>query len=86
MLSYDPDDHTIFMCVEICTYDTYLTICLKSNFIRIDPKTNGIHSCTLILFYKQHMIKETSWTFLYFIWSLLIFFGLVFERKFIVVA
>ena len=28
---------------------------------------------TLILFYKQHMIKKTSWTFLDFIQSLLIF-------------
>ena len=29
--------------------------------------------CTLVLFYKQHMIKKTSWTFLDFIQSLLIF-------------
>ena len=46
MLSYDPDDHTTFMCVEICTYDTYLTIYFKLNdikdFIRINPKTNVI--------------------------------------------
>ena len=28
---------------------------------------------TLILFYKEHMIKKTSWTFLDFIQSLLIF-------------
>ena len=34
-------------------------------------KTEGIS--TLILFYKQHMIKKTSWTFLDFIQSLLIF-------------
>ena len=38
MLSYDPDDHTRFMCVEICTYDTYLTICLNQiSFVSI-PK------------------------------------------------
>ena len=28
---------------------------------------------TLVLFYKQHMIKKTSWTFLDFVQSLLIF-------------
>ena len=28
---------------------------------------------TLVMFYKQHMIKKTSWTFLDFIQSLLIF-------------
>ena len=33
----------------------------------------GFFSATLIMFYKQHMIKKTSWTLLDFIQSLLIF-------------
>jgi hypothetical protein len=42
---------------------------------------------TLVLFYKQHMIKKVSWTFLDFIQSLLIFVAyLVLLRKCIVVA
>ncbi len=36
------------------------------------PQTSS-GKVTHILFYKQHMIKKTSWTFLDFIQSLLIF-------------
>ena len=34
---------------------------------------NYLRIHTLIMFYKQHMIKKTSWTLLDFIQSLLIF-------------
>ena len=43
---------------------------IKQNIVQLNVSSN-IH--TLILFYKQHMIKNTSWTFFDFIQPLLIF-------------
>ena len=43
-----------------------------STFLIMRPLISA-HYNTLILFYKQHMIKKTSWTILDFIQSLLIF-------------
>ena len=39
---------------------------IKQNIVQLNASS-------LILFYKQHMIKNTSWTFLDFIQPLLIF-------------
>ena len=46
---------------------------LICNFLYVNAYVVSSNIPTLILFYKQHMIKETSWSFLDFIQSLLIF-------------
>ena len=66
---------SIYICIDfISFFDVHSNVHLR-------PLTKGrssygplaYFSDTLVLFYKQHMIKKTSWTFLDFIQSLLIF-------------
>ena len=55
-------------------------------FLYIFDKTQNNDLFTLILFYKQHMVQKTSWTFFDFTQSLLIFSCLILARKCIVLA
>ena len=71
--------------IVVCEGIVSLTLCWRHLRLVTSKILNFDETCTLILFYKQHMIKKTSWTFLDFIQSLLIFvayvFGMSIEMK-----
>ena len=59
-----------YLITKVCknnNHSNYLCRKLHAFFMSL------VESYTLILFYKQHMIKKTSWTILDFIQSLFIF-------------
>jgi hypothetical protein len=61
---------------RILQWATHYCLSNKHNIQEVKPSIESFfrfYITTLVLFYKQHMIKKTSWTFLDFIQSLLIF-------------